>query len=207
MTTSRQLASALAAAVVAGLLTASAAGPKFYRDDPIWTDPETQDASGAQRIRPSQVFDFVENSFLDAGERTSKRAVNVNTVDEVPDSSWFTNRIGRERWPIDRIVRGPDTGTGPAPGAWTVIEAKSEGISPGLTVKDFDGRDLLPQVRSAFEPRDGQRRRGHLYEILPRVRLSHSGELHRVSPARIADDPARDEDHRFGQHRTRDEAA
>ena len=24
------------------------------------------------------------------------RALNVNTVDEVPDSSWFTNRIGRQ---------------------------------------------------------------------------------------------------------------
>ena len=26
--------------------------------------------------------------------------MNVNTLDEVPDSSWFTNRIGRREIPI-----------------------------------------------------------------------------------------------------------
>ena len=131
--------SALAALIVGSVLVTVAAGPKFYRDDPLWTDPETQDASGVKRIRASQQFDFVENTFLGAGDKSNRRAVNVNTVDEVPDSSWFTNRIGREQWTTDRIVRGPDTGTGLAPGPWTVIEAKSEGISPGLTVKDSSG--------------------------------------------------------------------
>ena len=129
--------SALLMLAAASLLTG--AGQKFYRDDPIWRDPETQDASQVQRIRLSQQYDFVENTFLDAGDENPKRAVNINTVDEVPDSSWFTNRIGRDEWPIDRLVRGPDTGSGPAPGPWTVTEAKSEGITPGLTIKDSAG--------------------------------------------------------------------
>ena len=57
-------------------------------------DPETQDASG---VRPwtNGADDFLENSFFDAGERRDVRATNVNTLDEVPDSSWFTNRSGR----------------------------------------------------------------------------------------------------------------
>lgn len=129
--------SALVMLAAASLLTG--AGQKFYRDDPIWRDPETQDASKVQRIRLSQQYDFVENTFLDAGDENPKRAVNINTVDEVPDSSWFTNRIGRDEWPVDRLVRGPDTGSGPAPGPWTVTEAKSEGITPGLTIKDSAG--------------------------------------------------------------------
>ena len=29
--------------------------------------------------------------------RNPVRAQNVNTVDEVPDSSWFTNRVGHRR--------------------------------------------------------------------------------------------------------------
>jgi hypothetical protein len=127
------------AVTLAGSVLLPGAGQKFYRDDPIWTDPETQDASGVQRIRSSQQFDFVENSFLGAGDKTNRRAVNVNTVDEVPDSSWFTNRLGREVLPTDRLVRGPDTGSGPAPGAWTITAAKSEGITPGMTVKDSTG--------------------------------------------------------------------
>jgi hypothetical protein len=123
----------------AAVTVLSGAGQKFYRDDPIWRDPETQDASGVRRIRLSQQYDFIENTFLNAGDRTPRRAVNINTVDEVPDSSWFTNRIGRERWAVERFVRGPDTGTGPAPGPWTVTEAKSEGITPGITIKDSAG--------------------------------------------------------------------
>lgn len=129
-------ASLLVAATTAGF---AAAGQKFYRDDPIWRDPETQDASGVKPVDISQQYDFIENTFLDAGDRTAKRAVNINTVDEVPDSSWFTNRIGREPWSSERIVRGPDSGTGPASGPWTVIAAKSEGISPGFTIRDAQG--------------------------------------------------------------------
>ena len=34
-------------------------------------------------------------------------ALNVNTLDEVPDSSWFTNRIGRQRLSREALVRGP----------------------------------------------------------------------------------------------------
>ena len=117
----------------------SSAGPKFYRDDPLWRDPETQDASRAQPIDVSEQYDFVENTFLNAGDKIARRAVNVNTVDEVPDSSWFTNRIGREAWPTERIVRGPDSGTGPAAGPWTIVAAKTQGITPGLTIRDDSG--------------------------------------------------------------------
>jgi hypothetical protein len=128
-----------AALALGSAIALSAAGQKFYRDDPIWRDPETQDASSVQPIKISQQYDFVENTFLNAGDRTNRRAVNVNTVDEVPDSSWFENRIGREPWSLDRIVRGPDRGTGPAEGTWTVIDVKSEGITPGLTIRDSRG--------------------------------------------------------------------
>jgi hypothetical protein len=112
------------------------AGQKFYRDDPLWLDPETQDASTAKPLDISEQYDFIENTFLNAGDKTSRRAVNVNTIDEVPDSSWFTNRIGREEWTPERLARGPDRGDGPARGPWTIIAAKMEGITPGLTIRD-----------------------------------------------------------------------
>ena len=126
----------LAAAAVTVL---TGAGQKFYRDDPVWRDPENEDASGAKPVSISQHYDFIENTFLDAGDEDARRAVNINTVDQVPDSSWFTNRIGRDRWTTERLVRGPDTGSGPAPGPWTVVGAKSEGITPGLTIRDAAG--------------------------------------------------------------------
>lgn len=115
-----------------------AAGPTFFDDDPISRDPETQDASRVQPIEISQQFDYVENSFLKAGDRTPQRAVNVNTVDEVPDSSWFTNRAGTGRWSAD-AAKGPDSGAGPGAGPWTIVAAKAEGITPGMTIRDSSG--------------------------------------------------------------------
>jgi hypothetical protein len=134
---------ACAASTLAVALVLSEAGraaaPKFYRDDPITRDPETQDASAAQPLELSEQFDFVENTFLDAGERALTRAANVNTIDEVPDSSWFTNRATSARWSPADAVKGPDTGTGPAAGTWTIVSAKTEGVTPGMTIRDPAG--------------------------------------------------------------------
>lgn len=131
----------MAAAGLALLLSSGgrAAGPTFYSDDPLQRDPETQDASGVTPIPVSDEYDFIENSFLGAGEREDRRAVNINTIDQVPDSSWFTNRAGRAEWSIDDLVRGPNTGPGPAEGPWTIVAAKSEGVTPGLTIEDRSG--------------------------------------------------------------------
>ncbi len=134
--------SPVAAAILAfgwlSVAAGSANGPKFYADDPLWRDPETQDASGLKELPISEQFDFVENSFLGAGDETDQPALNTNTVDEVPDSSWFTNRVGRNRWTVDQIVRGPDTDARPT-GPWTVVSGKTEGLTPGLTLRDSSG--------------------------------------------------------------------
>src|SRR6185436_20324035 len=69
--------------------------PRFFPDDPIQTDNDAAfDASPAVPIEGSNGYDFAEHTFGKPGDRRDIRAVNVNTMDEVPDSSWFTNRIG-----------------------------------------------------------------------------------------------------------------
>jgi hypothetical protein len=117
-----------------------ATAPRFFPDDPIQVDPETQDASGVQPRDLSQEYDFIENTFRSPGERADSRAVNVNTADEVPDSSWYTNRLGTARvMSVEDIVRGPFRHEGPAAGHWTIISGKSEGITPGMVVRDVTG--------------------------------------------------------------------
>jgi hypothetical protein len=131
------------AILFAALWTAAPSGQegrRFYPDDPLWQDPETQDAAGVRPIDLSDQYDVVENSFLGAGERVSCRAANVNTLDEVPDSTWFTNRLGRRTMTTAELVRGPDTGEGPARGAWTIVSGKTEGSQPGLTIRDSSGQ-------------------------------------------------------------------
>ena len=72
------------------------AGPRFYPDDPLWVDDDKAfDAAGVAPLEDLNAFDFVENTFVKPGEKRDVRAMNVNSLDEVPDSSWFTNRIGR----------------------------------------------------------------------------------------------------------------
>jgi len=134
---------AAALAVTGGLWISSAGGgaaaPKFYADDPIWRDPETEDASAVKEFDVSGQYDLIENSFLGAGDDTPKRAENINTVGEVPDSSWFTNRAGRQSYSPAEMAKGPDTGSGPAAGTWTVLARKSEGVTPGFTMQDSTG--------------------------------------------------------------------
>ena len=118
-----------------------AATPKFLSDDPIAVVVDSQDASAVTERDIDLVYDTLENLLTKPGDPTSNvRAQNVNTVDEVPDSSWFTNRIGAMPITVDELLKGPDTTNGPAPGSWTVIAAKSDGVTPGFTVRDGGGQ-------------------------------------------------------------------
>jgi hypothetical protein len=114
-------------------------GPKFFDDDPLTVEPETQDASKVAPWKIDLFYDLLLNQFARPGLPIGVRAQNVNTIDEVPDSSWFTNRIMARPMSIDEVVRGPAEGKGPAPGTWTVTRAKSEGAAPGFTVRDSAG--------------------------------------------------------------------
>src|SRR5262245_8453360 len=86
----------------------STTSPHFYRDDPIAREPESQDASKAAPSEIGQMYEMVHNLLAQPHYKPSGlRAQNLNTVDEVPDSSWFTNRIGSRPLTIDELVRGP----------------------------------------------------------------------------------------------------
>jgi hypothetical protein len=64
-------------------------------------------------------------------------------LDEVPDSTWFTNRIGRRGMSIAEIVRGPDRseleGHLDLEG-WMVTGGKSSGLQPGFRMTDPSGQ-------------------------------------------------------------------
>jgi hypothetical protein len=110
---------------------------KFTAADPITRDDDmVQDASGFDEVEVSEAFDLIENQFGTPGDRTSMRAMNVNTIDEVPDSSWFTNRIGVRSMPIREILRGANT-FDPVEAqewnTWTIVSGKGPGgFQPGF---------------------------------------------------------------------------
>ncbi len=136
---SAAFAGALAVAY-AGAMLPSAATPRFYPDDPVWVEPDTQDAAGIKPLDVDLFVDLTANVVGGTEISDPVRARNLNTVDEVPDSSWFTNRAGFRRLTPEEVAKGPNTSTGPAAGIWTVASSKSDGVTPGFTVKDSLGQ-------------------------------------------------------------------
>ena len=80
-------------------------------------------------------------------------AVDVNALDEVPDSSWFENRMGARQLSVAEVTRGPcpEPSLDPA-GSWTVVAAKPNGASPGFTVEDNQGRRYLVKLEGLLQP-------------------------------------------------------
>jgi hypothetical protein len=66
-------------------------------------------------------------------------ALDVNRLGEVPDSTWFENRIGRHPVTAAQIARGPGDWVEPAPGPLTVVSGKLEGATPGFVMRDTAG--------------------------------------------------------------------
>jgi hypothetical protein len=123
------------------------ATPKFFPDDPIWTDDDTSlDASKVGTIEDTNGYDFVINTFGRMGERRDVRALNVNTVDEVPDSSWFTNRIGRRTKTVDEIARGPDSRSSVSLDGWIVSGDKGSGVQAGFRMIDPSDGNQMYQI-------------------------------------------------------------
>ena len=127
---------------LAGSLTAAGAAqsPRFFDDDPLWVDRDTEDASRMKPLEVSLFVDLTYNVIKGRDTVVPARAKNLNTVDEVADSSWFTNRAGHRPLTPEEVFRGPDTTDGPASGTWTVTSSKSDGVTPGFTVKDSSGQ-------------------------------------------------------------------
>lgn len=130
----------LLAAAAATVAFGMADGPRFFSDDPLQREPESQDASRAQAGDVGLLYDLSYNLFVTSAKKPSNtRAANVNTIDEVPDSSWFTNRILPQRPTDADLARGPNVGAAPNPERWTITREKSGGFAPGFTAKDANG--------------------------------------------------------------------
>ncbi len=131
----------IAAALLLQAATPRGATVKFYSDDPLQREPDSQDASKVKKWDLDLLWDLGENLFANPGARTPiVKARDVNTIDEVPDSSWFTNRMGADKLTTADVIRGPLTGDGPAPGTWSVTRPKETGFAPGFTMNDAKGQ-------------------------------------------------------------------
>ena len=128
--------------------------------DPVRLDFDMESIPEPKEVETGYLYDWADGTLFQqvkrgfdlprlAGRR--QEALNVNTMDEVPDSSWFTNRQGRTQMSPEEIRRGPGT-TGPTAGNLTVIRAKTVGVSPGFSVKDSVGRVFIVKLDATDYP-------------------------------------------------------
>ena len=126
-------ACALAACTATLLHGQDGAVARFYPDDPVIVDRDTAvDASAAARDPLGNYADFVLNTFLRVGDKRPLPAMNVNTLGDVPDSTWFTNRLGTRPMSLGEIVRGPDRVDRLDIADWVIVAGKGEGRQAGF---------------------------------------------------------------------------
>jgi hypothetical protein len=143
------------AAVVASVIVTAdeRAMPRLLPDDPVAIDDDTRfDASAAVRRELGRYADFVINSFRSPGDRRPVPAPNVNTLGEVPNSSWFTNRIGVTKMSAGDIARGPDRTERLPFEDWVIVEGKDIGRQLGFrAISASDPTRRMYQIE--FDPR------------------------------------------------------
>ncbi|MFT3694707.1 MAG: hypothetical protein QM831_16275 [Kofleriaceae bacterium] len=131
--------------------------PARFADKPIVTkiDDERPIARPTERLYWSElaladavVFDPSVDVFDPVDDGIS---LDVNALDEVPDSTWFTNRIGIHPMTPDEVVKSADT-KGPPEGPYVIVHAKSGGGNPGFIATDKRGIKYLFKFDTAENP-------------------------------------------------------
>ena len=153
------IASAIALALSANALAAGnfENQPKFYRDDPLWRTPAAVPVKNVTSRKLSDYYDFFEYTLFHPGDWAPKPGESqpsqaINTVDEVPDSAWYTNRHALHPMTLAELMEGAGNSRPPAPGKFTVVAAKNEGITPGFVIKDAQGRKYVVKFDPLSNP-------------------------------------------------------
>jgi hypothetical protein len=160
----------------ASLVACASELQRYPLKDPVWYDDDQRPVSvdcvpdpeepGKSLCRPE---DYISPFAWDVADKTVFRpivkffamdfggeAANVNALDEVPNSSWFQNRIGvRPMTPEDVRVGScgdkPIDPTTATPGAWLIDLGKPNGANPGFRVNIEGVGKFMLKVDAAGE--------------------------------------------------------
>lgn len=133
---------------------------RYPLSPPLWTDPDDRPI---EKI-PSKYYSGI---WADGADKLalyplshlitfegSEEARNVNALDEIPNSSWFQNRIGWFDLSPDEVARAEcgDTPALTGEGPWNVVAAKPDGANPGFFVEAPDGHRYLLKFDGKNQP-------------------------------------------------------
>src|SRR5262249_41040113 len=146
-----------AAAACAGSPTVP--GGRFVNAPPVAAVNDRRDVphKPEERVFLADVYHFdgvVQNPIDRAFDlERERRAIGVNALDEVPDSTWFTNRIGVRDLTLAELVRGPETIESPElHKPWTIKSTKVGGAEVGFIMQDARGEKFMLKFDSVGFP-------------------------------------------------------
>lgn len=128
------------------LLTGLAPARKFYADDPVIQEPQPRDAGAPKNRKLSDLYDLFSQQFGRTGERQPAsgapiRARGVNTLGDPMEGAWWERRHYWKPLTEAELMRGPGDAHPPSRGgSWTIIGAKTEGVTPGFVMLDANKR-------------------------------------------------------------------
>jgi hypothetical protein len=134
---------------------------RFPLADPLWLDADANSlAHDPAPYFSGQAADFLDQVALRPLSRASTiplehEAWNVNSLDEVPNSTWFTNRIGWFPMSPGQVAKGACANTpplDPGHGPWLVVGSKSDGGDVGFTIMAPDGHRYLLKLDGQLQP-------------------------------------------------------
>lgn len=148
-------------AVATALVLASGCGGAFrpFSMRPVvWHDDDATPFEGPIPEQfNSSIWDVFDNTVFRQVSDTltyprAREAIDVNALDEVPDSSWFTNRISRHDMTAGDLMRGSCSQVDPPPPPYVVVLGKFDGTSPGAVIEASDGHRYLLKIDIYGQP-------------------------------------------------------
>jgi len=142
---------------VAAMFLAAAISFAEFQSEVLWLDFDMKNIPEPKERSEAGFYDYFFKGQLMEGTKQQldvprwirraadnpKEASNVNALDEVPNSSWYTNRHHLRRLSKDELQQGPNRGNTPDFSRVIVTKAKPAGVTPGMMVKDAHGDSYL----------------------------------------------------------------
>jgi len=139
--------------IAGAMLSSCGYNRSFSPADPHWKDADEKNIEDPGGRNPGLIWDIIDRTFFEQLEQgtdiqrsfrkvngSPQQALNINSFDEVPNSSWFVNRHPLFRMTGEELQRGVTTTDGPdTSGVWIIFKPKVQGLTPGLWIKDQNG--------------------------------------------------------------------
>lgn len=140
-----------------GLVASACASPSHFADrgivwrvddDKTIPEPEKDAYNRYTHYFDAMLFGRIDRALTLPDEEPAR---DINALDEVPDSTWFENRLGRYDLEPGDIVRGVSRDLPVLP--LTVSSGKADGTNPGFVVDDAAGVRFLIKLDPKLTPK------------------------------------------------------